>query len=363
MKTIHRYILKQFVRTFFLCAIAAIGLFSIIDFMDRIDNILKEDASVILVIQYFMFKIPQMLVLMIPVSLLVSTLFTFGIMAKNSELTSMRASGMKILWLAKPVLLFALGTTIFVFILNETLVPYSTKREKEIYNLDIKQRDKEGSLSQTNIWWRKGDIFYTVSIFDSKTNTLKNFSQFTLDNKFEMKRRLIAREVNYLGQGRSWLMKNVTEYIFRKHRTPKVFRYDSLPLLISQKPSSFYDAKTEPGAMSFYELNKFIKEQKANGLPIRSYLADLYEKISFPFLSVICVLVSLPFALRPARSRNIAGSFLAGLIIGFTYYAVHSFSISMGRAELFPPLLAAWMANLLMGFIGLVLNLGAEAPS
>jgi lipopolysaccharide export system permease protein len=57
-----------------------------------------------------------------------------------------------------------------------------------------------------------------------------------------------------------------------------------------------------------------------------------------------------------------AFSSLAAIFVAFTYYAVDSFSISMGRAELLPPLLAAWMANILMGIVALVLNLGAEAP-
>ena len=115
--------------------------------------------------------------------------------------------------------------------------------------------------------------------------------------------------------------------------------------------------------MSYRRLSKFIREQKANGLAVSSYYADLYEKIAFPCVSFIVVLVSLPFALKPARTGSMAGSFLAGLVIGFTYYAVHSFSVAMGRAEMYPALLAAWMANILLGVIGVILNLGAESPS
>lgn len=57
-----------------------------------------------------------------------------------------------------------------------------------------------------------------------------------------------------------------------------------------------------------------------------------------------------------------ATSSLLAIFVAFTYYAVDSFGISMGRAELLPPLLAAWMANIVMGMLALVLNLGAEAP-
>jgi lipopolysaccharide export system permease protein len=74
-------------------------------------------------------------------------------------------------------------------------------------------------------------------------------------------------------------------------------------------------------------------------------------------------LVVIPFALKPARSGSMATSIMASLMIGFSYYAVHSLAISLGRAEILPPLAAAWATNMLMGAIGAVLLLGAESPS
>jgi lipopolysaccharide export system permease protein len=114
--------------------------------------------------------------------------------------------------------------------------------------------------------------------------------------------------------------------------------------------------------MSYRELRRFIKDQKRNGISTTQYLPDMHSKLAFPFVIFITGLVVLPFTLRPARSGSMAFSSLSAIFVAFTYYAVDSFSISMGRAELLPPLLAAWMANILMGIVALVLNLGAEAP-
>jgi len=157
-------------------------------------------------------------------------------------------------------------------------------------------------------------------------------------------------------------MQGVTDYTFRKGQPPSSKKFRSFPLPISEKPEDFYDAKTDSQALSFRQLSKFIKQQTANGVAISGYLADLHAKISYPFIIFVVTFVVLPFALKPARSGSMAVSFIAGLIIGFAYYAVHSFSITMGRAELWPPIVAAWMANIIMGIVGIVLNLGAEAP-
>ena len=115
--------------------------------------------------------------------------------------------------------------------------------------------------------------------------------------------------------------------------------------------------------MSYLELKEFMNEQKKNGLSIRSYKADLYSKIAFPFVCLVISAIAIPFALKPARSGSLAQSILAGFTIGFIYFAVHSLSVAMGRAELFPPLASAWVANVLMGLIAIILNIGAEDPT
>ena len=361
MKILHRYILAQLLRNLALSLLVFTSLFLIFDFFERIDNIVAEDASFLTGLKYFLYKIPLTVSLMLPVAMLVSTMLTIGLLSRHSEITAMRASGAPVLWLARPVFLTGLAVSLGALILNETLVPYATRRVKEIYNIDIRQKDKRGGYSQNDLWWREGNRFYSVDMFDSRTNTLHELTEFEITDRFEIGRRTDAERAVWVDAGLGWNMKQVTELRFTADR-PEVTRYQALPLPISEEPEEFYEFKTDPQTMSFRQLRRFIREQARNGISITGYIAELHGKIAFPFISFVVTLIALPFALKPARSGSLAVSFLAGLIIGFTYYAVDSFSIAMGRAELWPPVLAAWMANLLMGFVGFVLNLGAEAP-
>jgi len=359
---IHRYILKQFLRNFGICLLAFSMLFLMVDFFDRIDNVLSEGAPFGLIFSYFLFKIPLIISLMLPLAMLVSTLLTIGLLSKNSELTAMRASGLTVFWIARPIFISALLLSLFALLLNETIVPDSQRRVREIYNLDIRQRDARGAYSQTDFWWRSQDTLYSVGIFDSRTNTLHDFSKFKIDETFQILERVDAPQVTWVDPILGWTMNNVVTYRFLPEETV-VNRFNSLPLPISETPADFFDTERDPFTMSYGQLDRFIGKQMETGVSVSGYLADLYAKISFPFVVFIVTLVALPFALRPARSGSLAVSFLAGLIIGFSYYAVHSFSVSMGRAELWNPLLAAWMANIVMGFVGLILNLGAESPA
>lgn len=363
MTIIHRYLLRQLIKNFGVSVLAFTFLFEVFEFFDRFDNLLAENASFWTSVKYFMLKIPLTVNLMLPVALLVATLFTIGMLSKNSEITAMRAAGLPILWLARPVLGFALVLSVLSLLLGETLVPYSQRRVKEIYNIDIKKKDQKGSFSQSDFWWRSGKQFNSVSIFDSRTNSLLDFSSFDLDEDYKVTKRVDAERVDWVNPTLRWSMKNVSEFKFSGLQSVDSRKYNALPLLLEEKPEDFYDVKTDTSTMSYRQLSKFLKTQRANGIPVTGYKTELYAKFSFPFIILIVALVILPFSLKPARSGSLAVSFIAGLVIAFSYYAVHSFSIAMGHAELWPPLLAAWMANIVMGVVGLVLNWGAEAPS
>lgn len=363
MKIIHRYIVGQLLRNLLISLIGFTFLFLVFDFFDRIDNIVAEDAAFWTSVRYFLYKIPLTITLMLPVAMLVSTMLTIGLLSKNSEFTAMRASGATVMWIARPVLALGFGVSLFALIVNETVVPYATRRVKEIYNIDIRQKDKRGGYSQSDIWWRSGNRFFSVGMFDSRTNQMLDLSEFRLNEDFSIIRRIDAAKTSWLNPSLGWSMRGVTDYRFGEADVPEITRYPVLPLPLTDRPEEFYDVKTEPQTMSFRQLRRFIKQQAANGISITGYLADLHGKIAFPFISFIVTLIALPFALKPARSGSLAASFVAGLVIGFSYYAVDSFSIAMGRAEIWPPVLAAWTANILMGFVGLVLNLGTESPS
>jgi len=373
MKILHRYVLKLLLKNLALSLLALVFLFLIFDFFDRIDNILAEGASVGTTLLYFLCKVPLMLSLMSPVALMVSILFTIGLLSKSSEVTAMRASGVTVWSVALPVFFTGLALSGIAFGLNEVLVPYSQKMASQIYNIDIRKKDARGGYSQNDFWWRTGTTFYSAQTFDSSTNELTGFSSFEISPQFDIQRRTDAERVRWVNKNLGWNMLGINEYRFGARSTPNAGQppsaptidqrsFHSLPLPIQETPNDFFEVKSDPYTMTISQLRRFIKRQSQNGLDVSGYLPSLYEKFSFPFVNFIIALVVVPFALRPARSGSMAGGVLAGLIIGFSYYAVHSFSLALGKAELIPPGLSAWLANILLGFVGSILLLGAESP-
>lgn len=363
MNILQKYIFKETCWSIILSSIACTSLFMAFDFFDRIDNVLKANGSFSQITAYFGYKIPIYFNLTLPLSMLVGTMLSFGMLSKNSEVTAMRAAGLKISWLARPLFYFAFFLSLISLFLNETVIPHATRRVREIYNIEIQAKHKNGTYSQSNFWWRNGENFYSSEHFNSGEASLLGFSHFILNSAFEVKERVLAKKVIWLNEIYGWRMEDTQQLIFNDtNNNSDLKEATAFPLIIKEKPKDFYDKETDPFTMSFSELNSFIKKQQANGVATKQYFADLHAKLSFPFVCFMVTLVALPFALVSSRSGNLAKSFFLGLIASFSYYAVHSFSLALGRAEIWNPIFAAWIANILLGFVGCVLLLGAEAP-
>lgn len=361
MKLLHRYIFKLLWKNFSIGLATFVLLFLMVDFFDRIDNVLAERPSLWLIVQYFACKIPLIVNLMLPVALIFATLFTFGLLSKSSEITAMRASGVTLLWLARPLILFSLALSFLSLLLNEFLVPLSERHQKELYNIDIRQKDARGGYNQSNFWWRRGAHFYTIDLFNSKTKSMRDLSDFEINQEWQVIRRTDARSASWLTVGLGWNMRDVTRYHFDGDSV-KTEHFGDLPLPIPETPTDFYEFNDDTTTMSFWELRTFISKQKDNGISTTQYLPELYGKLAFPLVIFITGILVLPFTLLPARSGSMAASSLAAIFVAFTYYAVDSFSIAMGRAELLPAMLAAWTANIVMGLVAFILNAGSEAP-
>ena len=111
--------------------------------------------------------------------------------------------------------------------------------------------------------------------------------------------------------------------------------------------------------MSFREMKDYVGQLEAAGFQARKYLVELYSKLSFPLVNVVMVLVAIPFALHSPQGGRLFGIGLAIAIMA-GYLVVHYVALAFARADLLPPLIAAWTANVIFFGIGASLLLRAR---
>lgn len=358
---LHRYLLAQFVGAFILCLFIASSLFLIFDFLDHVGIFIREKSPIIQAGSYLLLKIPHIVYLMTPIAVLVATLVSVGRLSQLSEITAMRTCGVSLFWLVRPLLAAGMVIFLLLVIIGNTLVPWSSGKVEAIYNFSIRKKLEKGHYSRSNFWYRSRNQFSSIGFYDSQASTLNEFSLFEFNDTFQLQRRVDAARVTWHGPAVGWTMEDVVEITFNpSQKSLQLTTYDKLPLVISEKPSDFYKAQTSPETLSYGELEEYIKKLQEQGVPITEYLVQLASKISFPFTTVILVLIGFPFALTPTRSGTMTSSFVAGVSIGFGYHVVHAIGTSFGAAELIPVLPAAWAGNVLFASVGGYFMAGAE---
>jgi len=135
--------------------------------------------------------------------------------------------------------------------------------------------------------------------------------------------------------------------------------FRSTAVELSEEMDDFIRIQKPVTAMSFRELKDYIARLEAAGFQIRKHLVELYAKLSFPLVNLVMVLVAIPLALQSPRGGRLFGIGLAlGIMAG--YLVVHFVALAFARADLLPPLIAAWTANIIFMGLGVSLLLRAR---
>jgi lipopolysaccharide export system permease protein len=122
---------------------------------------------------------------------------------------------------------------------------------------------------------------------------------------------------------------------------------------ISETPEDLALLARDVEEFTFFDLQKQIADMKSKGIDATYYEVDLQTKLAFPFISPLMVLLAIPFALKRQMSGSVSLSFGIAMVIGFGYWVLAAFCVSLGHSGAIPPWLSAWVPNGIFALIGL----------
>lgn len=353
MRLLDKYIIKEYVRFFAITLISLIALFLIVDFFEKIRMFLSNHASVIQMASYFLFSIPMIISLMLPAAVLLATLMTFSSLSKFSEIIAMKANGVSLYRISGPVVIFAAFIAVFLFYFSEVIAPASIQKAEHIIIADIQKQKTFGSFKQNELWYRGEDAIYNFKMFDVTNNTLRGIVINYINPDFTLQRRIDAQSAEW--KNGQWVFHNLLQTHFDNTGTPVLEWSKEKALTLPEKPSDFKIMQKDAEKMGFFDLRRYVNKIQAEGYDATRYLVDLHGKIAFPFVTLILVLIGISFATRSERQGGIMQSVGIGIIIGFSYWIVHAFSMSLGRSGILPAILSAWVANIIFFAAGATL--------
>jgi lipopolysaccharide export system permease protein len=345
-----RYLLRSFLRVFLFAVVAFVIIYVTVNVFEEIDNFIDHNAKVVSVAKYYFYSLPFVLTYVVPVSLLLGTVFSMGVLARRNELTALLASGVSLTRVARPIFVTSLVIALFSIYFNDHVVSRANRRKDDVMHYDIEGRVRAHPDLKTDFrYLGEHGFVYLASTFDARSLTLYDVvvQQFQHDT---VVRRIDAKTAQWINH--RWLFAGGYVRTFQ-NGGEHVAAFDTLTVHeMDEKPSDFAAEEVDEDNMNLIELNHFINKVRRSGGSVEKYMVDLYFKFSFPFAGSIFVLIGVALA-SGKRKPSIATGFGLTLVVSFMYYAVLRVGQTLGHNGVLPPFFAAQAGNILFLIIGL----------
>lgn len=356
MKIIDRYIIRGFIAPFLYCLFMFLFLYIIIDLFGHLDEIIKQGIPFSVVKTYYLSSLPLIFVQATPFAVLLATVFLLGNLNRHNEIVALMASGISTFRIIAPLLLLAIFISAAVYFVNDRLVPeslitsYTIKETK----LEKGQKEKTDRLENITVFGKDGKLFY-ARYYEIQNKILRDVILLEHDANQVLRRKITAEKMEWLGS--KWRFYDCGIYRFDKDGAilgePLVFKTKILRFY--QKPEDLLKHQTQPEFMNYSQLKDYIHVLSLGSeRTAKKLLVDLHQKLALPFMSIVIMLIGIPFALKRRRSGAIMSMGISiGIAIGF--YGVNAISIALGKGGFLPPIVSVWAANIIFGGLGIIL--------
>ena len=255
-KVFDLYIAKGFLTYFIWSLLTCSILFIVLTLFELLDDAIRNKIQFLKVVEYFIFYIPQILMLAIPIAVLLAILINFGILEKNSEITAIKAGGWSLYRISIPIFLLAAGFSITLFLIQDYVLPDTNERQDRIWN-EIKNRAPQTTIPQRKWILGESDRIYNYEYFDENQDAFVGLNIFEIDlDSARILRRIRASQARIIRQG-EWILENgwVHDYRLQQNR----FRTINKETFPFPEKADYFKRETfqskESSKMTFIELN------------------------------------------------------------------------------------------------------------
>jgi lipopolysaccharide export system permease protein len=354
MKIITRYIVDEFLQVYFISITALSGLYIIVNIFESLKNVISFKPSIDSIIMFYATQLPNIIYQVIPMASLLTVVIVYTVMSRNNEISSLLTTGIGPITIVKPSVIIVVLLSIAHFMLGEYIVPAANMKnailDAEIHHTRM---SLSNDLKVNNMWFKSGNNIYRVGLFIPWLKTIKDITVYSFSNENSV---LIKRvDINYATWDNGmWKAKDI--YI-RNFIGEEQVGYDfsdsaniTLPFMLSDL---MHTGKT-PDEMNYRELKSYIKKLKEEGYSYAPYDVDLNSKVSYPLSSLFVILLVIPFSLKKRKTSGIMLAFGVSLAIGFSYWIIMAFSMSLGNSSILSAPVAAWLPNIITFIVSII---------
>ena len=350
-KRMDSYIIYKFIGTYFYAILLIISISIVFDINENLAKFTNFHAPLrAIVFDYYANFVPYFANLFSPLFVFIAVIFFTSKLAGNSEIIAMLACGMSFKRLLRPYLISAALIAVLNFYLGAYIIPKGTVVRHDFESL-YKNNKKNTSASNIQLMVDKGVVAY-LSQYDDIRKTGYGFALYKFENK-KMVSQMNANVVQYdtIAEERyHWKARNY------KIRTLKGMREQitsgtEIDTLIQMEPMDLVFSKGQQETFTSPELLRYISKQQQRGSSnVVQYEVEYHKRIASSFASFILTIIGVSLSSR--KRKGGMGLYLGiGLALSFTYILLQTVSATFAINAGTPPMLAAWIPNILYGII------------
>lgn len=364
MKTVRRLLYRDISSSVAFVALAFLSLFYFIDFVDELDGLGSRGRSAWTAVQAAAFELPGHLYELLPIAVLIGTIYSLARMAQASEFTILRTGGLgpgrALTLLTGLGLIFAALT----FAVGEYLAP-AAERQAVL----LKARSSGGiQLGGAGAWLKEsrstpeGERSYSINVGGTAAGgQLARISIFEFDADGRLVQRIEAPEGQVNAQGQ-WTLEQARVTVWPPARSAS-----DAPVQLQLQPSlawqstltaSVVAAAVLPlGTMSTAELWRYSQHLGSQEQANERYLILFWKKALYPLACLVMVALALPFAYLHARAGSVSFKVFGGIMLGIGFVLLNNLAGHLGLLRGWTP----WVAAATPSGLFLLMSLGAFA--
>lgn len=345
MSILGRYLSSMFIGNLALILISAVALLQLFDIMSVADDLLEDLGSGFgVILRYSLLRLPVIVTFLLPFSVLLAALTTFGRLHRHSELVAIQALGMPFL----KILLLLLPTMLVVVLLHFLISDQLTPRANRAL-ADWQASSETRKPNDIALWLRDGDHLVSIGAIEEGGRRLEDLVIFKRDENGNLTMQTEAAEAVFDEDG--WWLNEIKDLRVRPRAERAKTAIAREAWRTGIRPELVKDLAAPPSALSISRMRRILDHPEIGSRPMHVYQTWLHKSFALPLASLFMVALATASVRGLQRQGGVVLNALVGFGGAFVYFIADGVLQALGEAGSVPPALAAWLPLLILALV------------
>lgn len=337
---VQRYIFRKASVMTLAALVSLVLLILISELFGKLTTFAEYGTGLPTILQYLAFSVPQMIHWVLPFSVCLGILAAQAAFSRHSEVIAMQSCSVSLSQIYVPYLIVGLLATLLMASTSFYLYPAAQRQADRIENLEIKKTEVAGTFSVSGGRFKVGQDIYRVDNLNVTRGIMENITCYRFSSG---RLSQVIRAGSARWDGNIWTAQGMEIIDLGEQGISDPRSCSVLPL--DREPEELVMAETNTEVLPLPELRKYLIQLKASGIASPATETLYHSRISFALSPLIITILVIPFGMRFPRAGGIARGISLGLVLGLSYWFLHSGMSGLGASGIIHPLMASWGAN------------------